>query len=64
MDSCILLELEALGYGYKRIASEYIRLTGQFVSHMTVRDRLTRTTVPPSALGSTPLTSEGKTRVR
>ena len=61
MDDSILLELNALGYGYKRIAGEYIRLTGQYVSHMTVRDRLTRTTVPPSASGSPPLTSEGKT---
>ncbi len=40
LDSCILMELMAQGYGYKRIASEYIRLTGQFVSHMTVRDRI------------------------
>ena len=32
--------MEDHGYGYKRIASEYIRLTGQYVSHMTIRDRL------------------------
>ena len=43
LDDSILQELNALGYGYKRIANEYIRLTGQFVSHMTVRDRLRRT---------------------
>lgn len=43
LDSCILMELMNQGYGYKRIAREYIRLTGQYVSHMTVRDRLRRT---------------------
>ena len=42
LDGSILLELKALGYGYKRIANEYTRLTSQFVSHMTVRDRLRR----------------------
>ncbi len=42
LDDSILLELKALGYGYKRIANEYTRLTSQFVSHMTVRDRLRR----------------------
>ena len=47
MDDSVLLELMALGYGYKRIASEYIRLTGQFVSYMTVRDRIMRTAPTP-----------------
>ena len=42
LDDSILLELKALGYGYKRIAGEYTRLTSQFVSHMTIRDRLIR----------------------
>ncbi len=48
LDDSILLELKALGYGYKRIAGEYTRLTNQFVSHPTVRDRLTVKTVQPS----------------
>ena len=64
LDDSILQELEALGFGYKRIASEYARLTGQYVSHMTVRDRLTQAAVPPSASGSPPLTGEGKGIVR
>jgi len=36
----LLRELRAKGYGYKRIAGEYTRLTGQYVSHTTVRARL------------------------
>ena len=40
LDDSVLLGLKALGYGYKRIATEYTRLTKQYVSHMTVRDRL------------------------
>jgi len=42
LEDSILLELKGQGYGYKRIASEYTRLTGQYVSHTTVRDRLMR----------------------
>ena len=45
MDENLIRELFDLGYGYKRIANEYIRLTGQYVCHMTVRDRLMKTTV-------------------
>ena len=44
LDDNLIRELFGLGYGYKRIANEYIRLTGQYVCHMTVRDRLTKTT--------------------
>lgn len=29
-----------LGWGFKRIAAEYSRRTGEYVSAMTVRDRL------------------------
>ena len=40
LDVELLRELRAKGYGYKRIAGEYTRLTGEFVSHTTVRGRL------------------------
>ena len=50
LDDFILLELEALGYGYKEIASEYSRLTGHYVSHMTARDRLIRPAAGPAAI--------------
>ena len=36
----LLRELRAKGYGYKRIAGEYTRLTGEYISHTTVRDHL------------------------
>ena len=36
----LLRELRAKGYGYKRIAGEYIKITGEFVSHTTARERL------------------------
>jgi hypothetical protein len=32
--------LRAKGYGYKRIAGEYIKATGEYISHTTVRVRL------------------------
>ena len=35
-----LRDLRDKGYGFKRIASEYIRLTGEYINHSTVRDRL------------------------
>jgi hypothetical protein len=28
------------GYGFKRIAGEYTRETGEYISHTTARDRL------------------------
>jgi hypothetical protein len=40
VDVELLRELRARGYGYKRIAGEYTRKTGEYVSHTTVRDRL------------------------
>ena len=42
LDENLLEELRALGYGYKRIASEYRRRTGLYVSHTTIRVRLIR----------------------
>ncbi len=42
LDERLLLELRNLGYGSKRIAREYSELRRQYVSHMTVRDRLRR----------------------
>ena len=33
-------DLRAKGYGYKRIAGEYTRATGEYISHTTVRERL------------------------
>ena len=42
LDERLLLELRNLGYGSKRIAREYRELKRQYVSHMTVRDRLRR----------------------
>ena len=40
MDVELLRELRARGYGYKWIAEEYTRETGEYISHTTVRDRL------------------------
>ena len=40
LDVELLRELRAKGYGYKRIAGEYTALTGQYISHTTVRARL------------------------
>ena len=40
LDLRLLQEIADLGWGYKRIAAEYSRQTGEYVSHMTVRDRL------------------------
>ncbi len=62
MDDSILLELKALGYGYKRIAGEYTRLTSQFVSHMTIRDRLIRRATAEE--WSSPVTTAPSTRSR
>ena len=42
LDEELLLELADLGCGYKRIAAEYTRRSGEFVSHMTIRDRLAK----------------------
>ena len=40
LDVELLRELHAKGYGFKRIAAEYTRLTGEYISHTTVRARL------------------------
>jgi hypothetical protein len=40
LDLVLLQELAHLGWGFKRIAAEYSRRTGEYVSAMTVRDRL------------------------
>ena len=40
LDVELLRELRAKGYGYKRIAGEYTRVTGKYISHTTVRGRL------------------------
>ena len=40
LDEVLLMELAAQGYGFKRIASEYMARTGQYLSHETVRARL------------------------
>jgi len=40
VDVELLRMLRAKGYGYKRIAGEYTKLTGQYISHTTVRERL------------------------
>jgi hypothetical protein len=43
VDVELLRELRAKGYGYKRIAGEYTRVTGENISHTTVRVRLVDT---------------------
>ena len=40
VDVELLRELRGRGYGYKRIAGEYTSVTGEFISHTTVRVRL------------------------
>ena len=40
LDIELLRALRAKGYGYKRIAGEYTRVTGEYISHTTVRERL------------------------
>ena len=40
LDVELLRELRAKGYGYKRIAGEYTRVTGEYISHTTARGRL------------------------
>ena len=40
VDVELLRMLRAKGYGYKRIAGEYTRATGEYISHTTVRERL------------------------
>ena len=42
LDVELLRELRAKGYGYKRIVGEYIKATGEYISHTTVRERLTQ----------------------
>ena len=40
VDVELLRALRAKGYGYKRIAGEYIKATGEYISHTTARARL------------------------
>ena len=40
LDVVLLRELSAKGYGYKRIAGEYTKGTGEYISHVTARARL------------------------
>ena len=40
VDVELLRELRDKDYGYKRTAREYTRLTGGYISHATVRERL------------------------
>ena len=40
VDVELLRELRARGYEYKRIAGEYIKATGEYTNHTTVRKRL------------------------
>ena len=40
LDVVLLRELSPKGYGYKRVAREYTRETGEYISHTTVRERL------------------------
>ena len=40
LDVELLSELRAKGYGYKRIAGEYTKVTGEYINHTTVRERL------------------------
>ena len=40
LDVELLRELRDRGHGYKRTAAEYTRLTREYISHTTVRERL------------------------
>ena len=40
LDVELLKELRDRGYGYKRIASAYTLVTGEYISHTTARGRL------------------------
>ena len=40
LDVELLRELRDRGYGFKRIAAEYTRATGEYISHTTALDRL------------------------
>ena len=40
LDVELLRMLRARGYGFKRIVGEYTRVTGEYISHATVRERL------------------------
>ena len=43
IDVELLRGLRDRGNGYKRTAAEYTRLTGEYISHTTARDRLVDT---------------------
>ena len=43
VDVELLREIRAKSYGYKRIAGEYTKATGEYISHTNVRERLADT---------------------
>jgi len=43
VDVELLRELREKGYGFKRIAGEYTKATGEYISHTNVRERLADT---------------------
>jgi hypothetical protein len=42
VDVELLIALRAKGYGYKRIASAYLEITGEYISHYTARRRIVK----------------------
>ena len=40
VDVELLRALRTMGYGFKRVAAEYMKATGEYISHTTVRGRL------------------------
>jgi hypothetical protein len=43
VDVVLLRALRERGYGFKRIAGEYTKATGEYISHTNVRERLADT---------------------
>jgi hypothetical protein len=43
VDVVLLRALREKGYGFKRIAGEYTKATGEYISHTNVRERLADT---------------------
>ncbi len=46
LDEVLILGLAAMGWGYKRVAAEYTRRPGQYVSHSAIRARLVKAGKP------------------
>jgi len=53
VDVGLLRELRAKGYGFKRIAGEYTKATGEYISHTTVRERLVVISTQPGNVVAT-----------